>query len=534
MFSRWSPGKGNQATCKLALVNQNSRTANSLRNISAGMIAQIVQMILGFVSRTVFVKYLAVEYLGVNSLFTNILSMLSLAELGLGAAFIYSLYKPMSEGNKTEIATIIRFYRKTYLFVGLFIFVTGCLLLPFLSDIIPQKPSVVKESIHLIYFIFLFNTAVSYLFSYKISLLDADQKISVATANSIVFSIAQAILQILILVLTSDFILYLVTQAVVQFASNWYISRVVDRMYPFLRENNHLKIDWTVKHKIISNVKATFFTKIGGVLVNGTDNLFINYFVGLAILGKYSNYVLLIGMVSSLMMIIFANIKSSVANIIVKESLEKQQEVFRALNFINFWLFGVCGIIFIFTAGDFIKLWIGEEYLMSFSVVLLLGLNFFMVGMQNAFWTFKSSFGFFQEGKYMILGTALINLVLSYFLGMQYGITGILLATTIARLVTNFWYDPYIVLKKGLQINPFHYLWRFGNYVFVLILAGAILYSIKMLTDLTPIYSFILNIVLGFIVTNVLIIIMFNNSSEMKFVKGMAERTVNMIRRKNL
>lgn len=513
-------------------MNDNSRTSNSLRNISTGMIAQVVQMILGFVSRTIFIKYLAVEYLGINSLFSNILSMLSLAELGLGGAFIYSLYKPLSEGNKTEIATIIKFYKKTYLFVGVFIFITGLVLIPFLSNIIPEKPTAITEDIRIIYFIFLFNTASSYLFSYKISLLDADQKVSVATKNSMLFSIAQIVIQILVLILTQNFIFYLLVQSIVQFTANWYVSKIVDRRYPFLRENNHLKIDKSVKNKIVKNIKATFFIKIGGVLVNGTDSLFINYFVGLAVLGMYSNYVLLMGMVASIVMIIFSNLKSSIANLIVKEPLEKQREIFNVLNFLNFWLFGVCAVIFIFTVQDFITLWIGENYVISFVIVVALAVNFFMVGIQNGFWTFKTSFGFFNEGKYMILGTALINLILSYYLGIQYGILGIITATAIARLVTNFWYDPYIVLKKGLGLNPLLYVITFSKYITVLVISCVVIYFLSKQLVVSPVYSLVIKLILSFVITNVLIILVFRNSVEMKFAVTKARSIVDTTKHK--
>lgn len=386
-------------------MNGKSRTANSLMNISSGILAQIIQMVLGFISRTIFIKYLAIEYLGVSSLFSNILSMLSLAELGLGAAFVYSLYKPLAEGNKTEIATIIKFYKKTYIVVGIFIFITGLALLPFLSNIIPEKPATIVEDIRLIYLIYIFNTGSSYFFSYKVSLLDADQKMAVATKNYIKFSVVQQLLQIIILIVTSNFILYLLTQSVMQFLSNFHISKIVDKTYPFLRENNHLKIDKEVKNKIVSNVKATFFAKIGQVLVTGTDNLFINYFVGLAVLGKYSNYLMLMAMVSSMVMIIFTNLKSSIANVIVKETLEKQREIFQVLNFLNFWLFGLCAVIFIFSVEDFISIWIGRQFLLPSYIVLMMAVSFFMVGMNNGFWTFKAAFRFFNEGKYMVTGT---------------------------------------------------------------------------------------------------------------------------------
>lgn len=513
--------------------NTQSRLSNVTKNMYFGLIAQALQMLLGLTTRTVFVKFLAVEYLGVNSLFSNILSMLSLAELGIGSAFIYSLYKPLADRDEIAIATIVNFFRKAYMFIGGFIFVTGLFLIPFLHQLIPRQPISIVEDIRLLYLIFLFNSASTYFFSYKISLLDADQKNSIATKVSTYFLLLQNLLQIIVLVVTKNFVLYLLIQLFCNLASNFFISRIVDKRYVFLKEHKTQIIDSTIKSGIIANAKATFLVKIGGVLVNGTDNLVINYFVGLTLLGKYSNYLMLVALGSNFLMILFANVKSSVANFVINESIEKQVTLFKALNFISFWMYGFCSILIILLINDFISIWIGSYYTLSFPIVVILAINFFMIGMQNSFWTFKVAYGFFEHGKYMVLITALINLILSFTLGYFFGIFGILLATAIARLVTNFWYDPYIVLKLGLYSNPIHYFKRFGKYVLILIVSSFFVYLIGMTLKFSLPIIFVLKFILSLVFFNGLIYFVYRNQEEFLKVKDLFSNVIVLLFKKS-
>lgn len=510
-------------------MSNSSRIVNSTKNISAGMIAQGLQMVLGFVSRTIFIKYLAVEYLGINSLFTNILSMLSLAEMGLGSAFVYALYKPLADKDYITLASIINYYKKMYWYVGTFIFVAGIALIPFLQYIIPQKPSSIVEDIRLIYALFLFNSASTYFFSYKISMLDADQKISVFTLNSIKFLLFQNILQILVLVFFQNFILYLLVQTVSNFLSNYYISKIVDKRYPFLVEHKKEVIDSGLKSKIISNTKSTFLVKIGGILVNSTDNIIINYFVGLAILGKFSNYVMLISMITSMAVLFFSNIKSSITNIIFTEAKEVQINTFQSFNFLTFWVYGLCSVMLFFLLNDFIIFWIGNNYVLEQKIILIAVINFFMLGMQNTFWIFKSGFGFFKYGRYIVLFTALINLILSFLLGYYYGIFGVLLATAIARLCTNFWYDPYVVLKLGLNQNPMLYLSKFFKYIVVLVVSALFIYYITLYINFTPLLNLILKGIICISIVNAVLIITFYKAPEFKKIVLLGRYTLNMI-----
>lgn len=497
-------------------MNNDSRFSNSVKNISFGLIAQFSQMVLGFVSRTIFIKYLAVEYLGVNGLFSNILSLLSLAELGIAGAISYSFYKPLAEKDEMKLAALINFSAKVYTKIALIVTVIGLLIVPFLDRIVENPPKQLANDLLIIYLLFLFNTVSSYFLQYKISLFQADQRSYVIFKNNIVIFLLQNIFQIIVLVLFKNFILYLVIQSFFQLVGNIILSLKVNKSYPFLKKYKELKLDLETKEKIYSNVKSNSLVKIGGILVNSTDNLILNYFSGLVMVGLLSNYNLLIGLASGLIVQVFSSITASVANINAVESQEKKIGTFNLINFTNFWIYGITSIGIIFLINDFIQIWIGKNYILPFSVVILLVINFYMYGMQNAVWLFKFTFGIFKQGQYLILLTALINLVLSLFFGNYYGLVGILVATAIARLVTNAWFDPYIVFKIGLKLNPINYLIKYVKYVLVLLLSLVILFGINYYLPFEGITALIIKSVLVMLIPNILIYTFFKNQPEFK------------------
>ncbi|WP_338359639.1 hypothetical protein [Yeosuana marina] len=500
-------------------INTDSRTANSFRNVSSGLSSQIVYTILGFVSRTIFIKYLAVEYLGINGLFSSILSVLALAELGVGSAFVYSLYKPLAEKKEDVVASILNLYKKVYITVGFVVFVLGICLLPFLDQLIPQKPDNISESISTIYLLFLFNSASSYFFSYKVSLINADQRNYISTWNYLIFYIVQNILQIVVLILYQNFLFYLTVQLVCQFLSNVSISFIVNKYYPFLSQYKKLKVDNAIKKEIISNAKATFIIRIGGILVNSTDNLIINYFSGLALVGLASNYNLLIGIATAIILQIFNNISSSIAQINAVESKIKQYETFKMINLANFWIYGFTAICFILLANDFIAIWIGNSYILPMSISLMIAINFFMVGVQGTIWTYKATYGFFNQGKYLVILTALLNLAFSFLLGHYWGLFGILLATALARLITNFWYDPYIIFKLGLAIPPKIYLKSFFKFLLVLIFTGFITFKVTLLLNFSNLINLIVKLVICLIIPNLMIYLYYKKTNEFESMK---------------
>ncbi len=499
-------------------MNNDSRLSNSIKNISFGLLAQVSQMILGFISRTIFIRYLAVEYLGVNGLFTNILSLLSLAELGIATAISFSIYKPLAEKDEKKLAGLIHFFSKIYTRIALIIAVLGLILVPFLDNIVDHSPKDIADNLTLIYLLFLFNTVSSYFMQYKLILFQADQKNYIISKNNIYVFLFQNIAQIIVLVLFRNFILYLIVQSVFQLLGNFIISSKVGKHYPFLKKYKEEKVDENTKKEIYNNVKSTSLVKVGGLLVNSTDNLILNYFSGLVMVGLLSNYNLLIGLASGLIMQVFSSITGSIANINAIESQEKKIETFHIINFANFWIYGLTSIAVIFLINDFIALWIGTKFMLPFSVVILLVVNFYMYGMQNAVWLFKVTFGIFKQGQYLVLLTALINLVLSFAFGFYYGLLGILIATAIARLVTNTWYDPYIVFTLGLKQNPVNYLKKYIKYLIVIAISLVVLFSINYYFPISGTVGLLWKMLLCITIPNVIIYFAYKNTAEFKNV----------------
>ena len=503
-------------------MNTESRIASSIKNISFGITAQVIQMLLGFVSRTVFIKYLAIEYLGVNGLFTNILSLFSLAELGIGSAFLYALYKPIAAKDEKKLAALIGLYSRIYMIIAGIVTVIGLLIMPFLDIIVHDPSPKIADDLYIIYGLFLFNTVSTYFFYYKLSLFHADQKSYVVSKNNTVIFILQNITQIVLLMVFQNFILYLVVQAFFQLSGNLVLSILVKKYYPFLERYKHEKVDEETKRGIYSNVKSTALIKIGGLLVNSTDNLILNYFSGLVMVGLLSNYTLLIGLASGLIIQVFAGLTGSIANVNVTESIEKRVTTFHTVNFANFWIYGWATVGMIVLINDFILIWVGVKYQLPVAIVIALAFNFYMYGMQNAVWTFKSTLGFFKQGQYLVLLTAIINLILSFTFGFYYGLLGILIATAIARLVTNAWYDPYIVFTLGLKKKPYEYFKKYLVYLLVLLLSVGVLLAISSVLPFSLGINFAIKIMLCLSVPNLFIFLFFRKTEEFRYLVAIA------------
>ena len=247
------------------------RTKNSFINLIVSWSTQIINILLQFILRTVFINILTTEYLGLNGLFSNILSCLSFAELGFGAAITFSLYKPLAENDEKTIAGIMNFFKKVYFAVGLFVLVAGLSLVPFITKLINDIPDI--KYIHLIYALWVLNSGISYFLVYKSTLIIADQRKDIVEKNNFVFKIIQLVLQVIILILTRNYVFYLLVQIFVTIVTNISISVIADKRYPFLIRKRNEKINLDILSEIKKNVCATVLHKIGAVVIFGTDNL---------------------------------------------------------------------------------------------------------------------------------------------------------------------------------------------------------------------------------------------------------------------
>ena len=497
-------------------MKQRSRTENSIINSAMSIVTQVLTVVLNFAVKTVFIKMLNDEYLGVNGLFTNIITMLSLADLGIGIAIPYSLYKPLAKKDEHKINVLMNFYKKVYTIIGIAVLLIGLSLTPFLGLIIKDIPKNVPH-LSLIYILFVIHSASSYFFVYKKFLIDSDQKGYITSRIIFTFSTLLSIIQIILLVTTKNYILFLLSSIILVIIQNIYISSKANKLYPFIKNKTDEKLEKEDMEGIKKNVSSLFIYKVGTVIMNGTDNIIISKFIGLIIVGFYSNYVLIINSITTVLNQIFNAITSSIGNLVVTTNKKRSKEVYDNLNFANFWLYALFGVCIIVLINPFINIWIGKKYVMGFSIVFLLVLNFYVLGMQSVTNSFRNAYGLFWIAKYRPIIMVIINIVISVVLVQFIGIEGVLIGTLVSRLVTTAWLDPYIVHKYGFEISPKSYYIDYLKYLVIFIAISIILnYFVSMIT-INNIFILILIAILVVISVNVILVLLFFKTSEFNY-----------------
>lgn len=493
-----------------------SRVHNSIRNAIVGMVSQAITIILNFITRSVFITFLGVEYLGVNGLFTNILTILSLAELGVGGAMVYSMYKPLADNDEKTLQGLMNLYARAYKLIALFIAIVGTLLTPYLYIFIGKNAHI--NNLRLIYLLFLTNTVISYLFAYKRSILSADQKEYIISEYRYKVGILKCILQILFLYVTKNFIVYLMIQIICTMLENYSISCKANKMYPYLKKKNKEKVDTQTKTEIFTNIKALMIYKICSVMLDGTDNIIISALVGVSWVGLLSNYTLIVGSISMVVSQLLNAVTASIGNLIVKEHADKQEFIFNVLLFVSFWIYSFCSISLFILINPFIQLWIGKEYFLSIAITGVIVLNFYVYGMQSAVWMYRSTMGLFMHGKWRPLISGIINIIVSIILAKWIGLIGVLLGTTITRVITNVWYDPLIIFKYGFKKSVIPYYFKYISYFIMLIGIGVSTLAISGLITGNGVIAFIGKMLICGIVPNILVILIYFRKNEFKYL----------------
>ena len=495
----------------------NMRKENSIKNITIGVMSQLVIAILGFISRKVFLDNLNVAYLGINGLLTNVLSLLGLVEAGIGGSIVYNLYKPLAEDNKPKVAALIQLYKKAYRILALVILVLSIGLYPIIRGMVAGEELI--ENFNIVYSIFILKNILAYLYSHKWCIINADQKNYILTRVNLLFNIIVAIVKIGILIITKSYILFLLIETILIIGESIYKARIVDRLYPYINTIKNSYLDNDTKENIIKNVKALFLHNIGGFFVFGTDNLLITKFVGVGAVGIYSNYSMIINQLVNIIVPILNGVGASIGNLIATESKEKNYTIFKVTYLVNFWIYSVC-VIFLFNLlNPFIKWWIGREYLLDTFTLVIILLNCYITGIRNSIGTFKSKAGIFVEDKYFPLIESAINLVASIILVKYLGLVGIFIGTTISTLSTVFWNIPRLTYKYVFDKPVINY---FKKYVFYLILTTICTVITMGLCNLLVkgegFISLILRGIISLTVPNIIYILIFFKTKEFQYL----------------
>lgn len=495
-----------------------SRTKSTIQNLLYAITGQALGLVASFIARIVFVKILSSEYLGLNSLFTNILTVLSFAELGFGTAITYSLYRPLEENDEEKVKTLMRLFKIIYIIVGITIFILGILITPFLSFFIKDMPDI--NNINLIYILFVINTSVSYFFSYKRTLIIADQHRYIATFYRYICYILLNIIQILVLIITKKYILYLVTQIIMTIVENILVSRKADKMYPYLKSKKVKSIDAKLKKDIFANTKAMMMHKIGGIVVNSTDNILISKFVSLSAVGIYSNYLLITTALNTITSQLYNSLSASIGNLCVSESTEKQYNIFKKIDFLGFWIFSFSTICLMTLLNPFIKLWVGEEYLFSMPITILIVIMYYLKGMRQSVLTFREALGLFYKDRYKAIIEAIVNLVVSILLSFKYGVAGIFMGTIISSITVCIWIEALILFKYGFNKNVLEYFKNYFIYLVFTIITALITYYISSLVKTQfLIAELIIKLLICLIIPNMLIVLLYRNTEEFSYFK---------------
>jgi len=491
-----------------------SRTYNSSRNAFFAIICQVITLFLSFISRAIFIKYLSSTYLGLNGVFSNVISFLCLAELGVGNVLLYNLYKPLKENDDKKIRQILNLFKKYYIGIASIILILGILFIPFIPFILNGVDF--SFSIIIIYLLFLINTVCSYLYAYKISLLTAAQKNYIVSKTTILVTIFKEGFQILVLLLTKNYYLFLAVTILSTITKNIVLSKKCDKLFANINIPTE-PLTLNEQKKIKSDFKDIFLYKIANVALYSTDNILTSSLLkgGTILVGIYSNYLLITDSLNKLIGAMFQAFTASIGNLNSGNDNEKKYFVFKSLNFMANWIYGAVCACLLVLVNPFINIFAGPEYLFSFGIVLVIIGAFYIDGTFTPIWIFRETTGLFKKSKNIAIILALTNIILSIILGKIFGIIGILGATIISRLLTTYWYEPYIITRKYLNKSYLKYVLNNLKFIVKNIVVCIIIYFAFKNIVINNYLSFILYGILVFTVTNILLLIL--NFREQEF-----------------
>lgn len=492
-----------------------NRTQKSVKNMTIGMLSQLFTLWLSFVSRTVFIKFLTAEYLGISGLFSNVLTVLSFAELGIGDAMTYAMYKPVKEDNRKLVNQLMVVYKKAYTGIAVVVGAIGLGLSFFLSFIIAEPPDI-PESLQLIFWLYVVNNMASYILTYKKSILIAYQENYIVSEVQQIASLIQQIAQMIVLCFTKQYILYLIIQILCTILNNIIISVVVKKRYPWINEKDGEELPQEVSKEIFKNVKALSISKIAGVVSNGSDNIIISKFVGLSSVGVASNYTMIINSLNGILWNGLSSLTSSFGNFNVDSTIGQRRKLFNELFLCSYWLYGFMTIGIITLANSFVQLWVGSNYLVPQGVVLALVLITYISGVNFPVYTYQSTLGMFDKMKIPYVLFAVFNILLSILLGKNWGLFGVYIATSITRLCTSEVSSGYYVYRYGLKSSPLKYLKKYVIYFLILILNILVTNYAVSLVQIAGIIGFSIKVVTCTVVCNAIYFVCFFRTTEFR------------------
>lgn len=506
------------------------RVKYAARNIMFGYVSNIITLLLNAVLRYVFVMRLDETLLGINSTYTNILSVLSLAELGVGTAINFSLYAPVARADREKIKAYMHFYKKAYRMIAFIVAAAGLILVPFLKYII-KNPVGIESTQDLInfYLIFLFNTVSSYFVAYKYSLPNAEQKNYIQANVITITKIITALVQTIVILTTSSFYGYLISASVIELAQKIFANIYLNYKYPYLKEKNMEKLTRDETTEIKKKTGALVCHKVGDVARLQTDSIIITGFINVAMSGKVDNYNLVISSVSNFVNIIFNSVISSFGNLIATESREKQYKMFCIYRFFASWIYGFSAVGFYILLTPLVRLWIGDKWILPGTVIAAILVDYYFKGERIVLSNYKTAAGVFEQDKYLPLVQGVVNLIISVVLVIKIGLLGVYIGTIISGLLANI-IRPVIIYRVCFERKATGYFYDALRYIIVIVLAAicCVMCSNIFLKEVTIISFFIMAVIIT-VVFNGIFILFFGRTAEFRYLFAILRDKLNVV-----
>lgn len=474
------------------------------------------------------VRVLGDAYNGVGSVFTNLLMIFSLADLGVGTAIIYSLYKPLAEGDQLKIRQLMGLYARAYNIIGAAIIGLGLIVYPFLDVII--KLDTPLPDMTLIYALFVLGTASSYFFVYKSSLIIADQKNYIFTNVTYLTSIINYALQIAVIIIYKSYVIALSIQVVTNVIQNLILMYIANKKYPYIKGSIAEKLPDEDRKKIFSNIGSIVFYRIGAVVTNGTNSIVISAFVNTIAAGLYLNYMLIINTIKNIVLQVFKSTQASVGNLNTIDDRDRLYAVYEMINFANFVIIGFCSVCFYVLLNPFVHFWLGMSRVLTMHTVFWLVLGFYLTGIRNPSQMFRETMGVFRQGRWVPLIGAIANVGVSLVLVQFFGIDGVLMGTVISTLAVLLWWEPLVLHRHGFNRSiKTYYRKQIIYFVVTVAMVGSTYYLADVVFYGTDFIHIVGRLAICLIVPTAFIVAFFSRTMEYRELKS---KILGVIRRK--
>lgn len=504
-----------------------NRTKKSLENIIFGMINRFVLMIFPFVVKTILIKQLGAEYLGLNNLFSSILQVLSLSELGVGTAMVYSMYKPMAENDKPTLCALLNLYHKFYTVIGFIILGLGIIILPFLDKLI--SGSYPKDiNLYVLYLIYLINTVLSYfLFAYKKSLLEASQQNSIESKINTVASVLMYICQIFALILTKNYYVFAIFLPLSTLFINLMRNILVSKMYPDIICKGDMGKEFV--KSLYKKVGALIGHRIGTTIITSADSIVISAFLGLHALAIYGNYYYILSSLIAVVTIFYTATTASIGNSLITSDTKKNYSDFKTFTFMNDWVVGWFTICLICLYQPFMKIWMGEALMFPFHMVILMAIYFYTWLSRRIGLTYKDAAGLWAEDFWKPYVGSIVNVITNIALVKLIGVEGVVISTIIVMVIIYFPWETKVLFDKMFTDSAKEYCLKYYSYALVTIVGTCVTYWICNLITIEGILGLFIKACICTIVPNILFVLVYFKTTEFKDTYS---RIMNLIGRK--